>query len=825
MTYNVFKQTALTNLDAYKLGHADQYAEGTSFVFSNFTPRSDRLFSGKNSPYWDKKIVVAGIRILVEEIGQLWQETFFDRPKEDVLAEFDEICSPFTGGAGVESMKNRLGKLHNLGYLPIVITGLPEGSVVKPGVPVLFIWNTHADFYFLPNFLESWLSDELWKIMTSATTARLYRKILNAYVEETGANVAFADWQIHDFSLRGHGGIVDAAKSGVGHIMFSMGSDSIPAAKMIRDVYGDAPMTIAGSVPASEHATASSNIILNTRGGKNTQLEAEIEFVKRYITQIYPTGVCSYVSDTYDYWGVLTEVLPACKEEILNRKENAYGLAKVVARPDCYADGTKIFTSTGWLDFSLVTEDTLVAQVLDDGSYEFVKPSKIVNQPYDGKMVRFYDGIGKCDFTVTPNHRMISTIKGTERIDLAEDLKVGNWYRKFTRTASAKEQGTSLTNLERLKIAFQADGSYCSEIESKIRFSFSKQRKIDRLKNLLVDMDLPFIVYDLADGRKEIHIALNSSWVSKNFEWVDYKNLSKQWCIEFIEELSYWDSCRRSDSRFKFDSTNKRVIDIVELICIGAGYGVLVSEYEDNRKEIFNTVYTCNIRKDNQIGGQAIKKEVIDYSGNVYCVTVPTGRVLVKNNRATLVCGNSGDPIRIICGYREDEVFDGLTPVEIQGSIEVLWDIFGGTVNELGYKTLNKRIGLIYGDSITIERATEILERLKQKGFAADNIVFGVGSYTYQYVTRDTFGFAMKATYTEVNDEKINIFKAPKTDNGTKNSAKGLLRVAKDEFGEYMLLQEQPIARQDETIVYFSDSNILNREPFAEVRARALSTI
>jgi nicotinamide phosphoribosyltransferase len=58
--------------------------------------------------------------------------------------------------------------------------------------------------------------------------------------------------------------------------------------------------------------------------------------------------------------------------------------------------------------------------------------------------------------------------------------------------------------------------------------------------------------------------------------------------------------------------------------------------------------------------------------------------------------------------------------------------------------------------------------------------VFGVGSYTYQYTTRDTFGFAIKATYAEVNGEPREIFKTPKTDDGTKNSAKGLVAVYHD---------------------------------------------
>ena len=117
---------------------------------------------------------------------------------------------------------------------------------------------------------------------------------------------------------------------------------------------------------------------------------------------------------------------------------------------------------------------------------------------------------------------------------------------------------------------------------------------------------------------------------------------------------------------------------------------------------------------------------------------------------------------------------------EQKGVIELLWDIFGGTINEQGYKVLDPHIGAIYGDSITLERAKAICERLKAKGFASTNIVFGIGSYTYQYNTRDTFGFAMKATYGEVNGVGREIFKAPITDSGEKKSKKGLLKVCYD---------------------------------------------
>ena len=89
-----------------------------------------------------------------------------------------------------------------------------------------------------------------------------------------------------------------------------------------------------------------------------------------------------------------------------------------------------------------------------------------------------------------------------------------------------------------------------------------------------------------------------------------------------------------------------------------------------------------------------------------------------------------------------------------EGLIGCLWKIFGGTVNAKGFRELDPHIGAIYGDSITEQRAQEICQRLEAKGFASTNVVLGIGSFTYQYVTRDTFGFAIKATWARVNGRR-----------------------------------------------------------------------
>jgi len=183
---------------------------------------------------------------------------------------------------------------------------------------------------------------------------------------------------------------------------------------------------------------------------------------------------------------------------------------------------------------------------------------------------------------------------------------------------------------------------------------------------------------------------------------------------------------------------------------------------------------------------------------------------------------DSGDPVEILCGSGDDADRDPARSAQQKGSVEVLWEIFGGTINAKGYKVLDPHVGLIYGDSITLERANLILSRLEAKGFASSNVVFGVGSYTYQYNTRDTFGFAMKATYGEVNGEGREIFKQPKTDNGMKNSARGLLRVEKDDEGKYRLLDGQSWQQEQggELKIRFLDGKLHNVEDLTALRQR-----
>jgi nicotinamide phosphoribosyltransferase len=432
--------------DAYKISHREQYPKKTQMVYSNWTARGTRRKDVSETVFF-------GLQYYIKEfLINKWNEEFFWIPKKTVLSRYERRIKNCLGG---KPSVAHVEQLHDLQYLPLEIRALPEGTLVPLRVPMFTIHNTHPDFFWLTNALETQSSAELWMPCTSATTAFQYLRNFHKYARLTGANVDFIPWQGHDFSYRGMPGFNAAMASGAGHLLCFTGTDTIPAIDWLEEYYNanSDKELIGGSVPATEHSVM-------CVGGQTD----EIGLIKRLITEVYPTGIVSIVSDTWDYWKVITEYLPLLKDVIMSRD------GKVVARPD------------------------------------------------------------------------------------------------------------------------------------------------------------------------------------------------------------------------------------------------------------------------------------------------------------------SGDPVKIICG--DPDAIIG-TP-ESKGSVECLWEAFGGTVNSEGFKTLDQHIGLIYGDAITLERQERILYTLAAAGFASDNIVLGIGSYTYQYVTRDTDGFALKTTAAVVDDKFMQVFKTPKTDNGLKKSAKGGIRVLKE---------------------------------------------
>lgn len=295
-------------IDFYKVGHVSQYPSDTTAVWSNWTPRSTYVTGAK-------KVVHFGLQYFIKEILENEWQNFFDDPLDKVLAEYREVIS---ATLGVKDPKtDHIEFLHKLGYLPIEIYSIPEGFSVPLNCPALVITNTVPECFWLPNYFETILSAILWKPSTSATTAQRYRQLFVKYALEAGeTDLSFVDWMGHDFSMRGMAGREDSMLSGMGHLLSFSGTDTIPAILAAYKYYG-ANFNVGGSVPATEHSVMCAGF-----------KDEEYETFERLITQIYPTGIVSIVSDTWDLWKVLTEYIPKLKETILKRD------GKLVIRPD-----------------------------------------------------------------------------------------------------------------------------------------------------------------------------------------------------------------------------------------------------------------------------------------------------------------------------------------------------------------------------------------------------------------------------------------------------------------------------------------------------------
>jgi nicotinamide phosphoribosyltransferase len=192
---------------------------------------------------------------------------------------------------------------------------------------------------------------------------------------------------------------------------------------------------------------------------------------------------------------------------------------------------------------------------------------------------------------------------------------------------------------------------------------------------------------------------------------------------------------------------------------------------------------------------------------------------IMSRNGKLVIRPDSGNPVDIICGKDVDVLYeDGSNHSEWRGVIQLLWDIFGGTVNEQGYKVLDPHIGAIYGDSITLDRQIEIYERLAAKGFASTNIVLGVGSFTYQMNTRDTFGFAAKGAWFEANGQGYDIYKDPVTDDGTKKSLKGLICVTEN----HEVLTQCTPEQESQGILHtiYENGHFFNQVTLTQIRER-----
>jgi nicotinamide phosphoribosyltransferase len=323
-----FNWLSIYNVDTYKVGHKPMLPVGSTLMQSNFTPRS-----GKNSNCPNNgKIVSFGQQMLVMKIQEDWKNNFFNRP----IVEIDDFAKDmgdllmFKEPIDVTHFK----QLHTLGYLPIEIRSIQEGTEIKYKVPFYTIVNTKpldgGVFDWIVNYLETILSAEAWNAPTSATLGLALRRLGNKWIAKTDPeNAWFVDYQFHNFSMRGMDGMSSIVNSGLGFATTSRGSDTLPVIPAARKFYFEKEVCI-NSVIASEHAIMCSltGFFVKTKEGSWDKIgEVEVETF-RYLLRKFPTGILSLVSDTWDLWRVIVDYCRILKDEILARD------GKLVIRPD-----------------------------------------------------------------------------------------------------------------------------------------------------------------------------------------------------------------------------------------------------------------------------------------------------------------------------------------------------------------------------------------------------------------------------------------------------------------------------------------------------------
>lgn len=413
---------ALFQTDAYKLGHIKMYPEGIQEIYSNFTNRGSRL-EGVNH------VVNFGLQAFIQKYLVDDFEEFFMLPEDEVVNEYQTMLDGVFGPGQVNS--DHVRALHQLRYVPLKVKALPEGALVPIGVPMLTIKNTHPDFAWLTNYVESVLSASLWQPSTSATKAWQTRQMLNRYAEMTGMPAEATDFQMHDFSLRGQSSIESAAASGAAHLLSSYGSDTIPAISYINNYYPTDEF-ILGSVPASEHSVMTSYVdVLFDENGARQEVD-ESDTYRELMTR-FPDGILSIVSDTYDFFGVLRMFEKDAGNGLYDMLMARNG--KVVFRPDSGdpdyvingdpnapegSDASKGALSVLWEIFGGTVNDKEfkvldehVGLIYGDGMY-YERIEKIIRNGFvNGFASQVVFGIGSYTYQMVSRDVFYSAVKAT----------------------------------------------------------------------------------------------------------------------------------------------------------------------------------------------------------------------------------------------------------------------------------------------------------------------------------------------------------------------------------------------------------------------------
>lgn len=301
----MMKTNPMLLIDFYKAVHAEMLPKGITKSVSYFTPRMSRV------DMWDK-VVMFGLQSFCKEyLIDYFNDNFFNRDFLEVITEYERIMDATLGKAAYKIEK--IKQLWRVGYLPIEIHALPEGTLVPMHVPMFAITNTHPDFAWLPQALESLISAEMWHPMLAATVGHTYRQIVNEFYDRTCDDNIPRARALGAFDFRGEECLQSAVKAGAGWCLSFLNTATVPTIPYLERYYNCncTKEPVAFGSPSTEHAVMCSNYAVD--GDEET-------LIRRLLTEIYPKTSFSCVCDSYDYWNVVNNILPKLKKEILEHE-------------------------------------------------------------------------------------------------------------------------------------------------------------------------------------------------------------------------------------------------------------------------------------------------------------------------------------------------------------------------------------------------------------------------------------------------------------------------------------------------------------------------
>lgn len=297
------KTNPMLLIDFYKAVHAEMLPNKITKSVSYFTPRMSRV------KRWDS-VVMFGLQGFIKTyLIDYFNNEFFSQPFDTVISEYKRVMD---ASLGKDAYKiDKIEKLHKLGYLPIEIVALPEGTIVPMHVPMFGITNTHPDFAWLPQSLESLISAESWHPMLAATVGYTYRQIVNKYYDLTCDDDIPRSRALGAFDFRGEECTESAVKAGAGWCLSFLNTATVPTIPYLERNYNCdcTKEPVAFGNPSTEHSVMCSNYAVDGD---------EITLLRRLLTEIYPNTSFSAVLDSYDYWNVIENILPQLKTEIMN---------------------------------------------------------------------------------------------------------------------------------------------------------------------------------------------------------------------------------------------------------------------------------------------------------------------------------------------------------------------------------------------------------------------------------------------------------------------------------------------------------------------------